>query len=526
MAWPVAAHYRVKSRLAEYKRQLEASGEKLRIAELAPLPFPEGVRASGTLLMSAVGLGAIAPPASNQPPMMKFLAPGHALAASRQNILPTQESTNVWPGVDAMLARREDVLAQIRAALEAPVLSFDLDYQQGYELLLPHLVRLKSVALWLSAAAMLDLHEGQTTNAWENLVAMSALVQRYQEEPIAISELVRIAMGAITVNAAWEALQSPAGTEEQLEWVQTSWESMDLMTQAESVLAMARAVDGTGFAAWRKSYPALAASGLGGGTAGSGLAELAQLGKDVIDDPKQGLKALVTRYPGYWAWKGWQSYDEELAAAQVIQAALETVRAARQGEALGEALRQFDQRVAKVRQELPMAQNWFGYSMANGDISKGFLSRITGFEIQRSLLVAALALKRYELKHGTLPAELRALVPEFLRAQPRDPMDGKPLRYRLQGARSFVLYSVGEDGVDNGGDPAPTQTGAKNFHIWWHGRDAVWPSAASAQATSAHFAELAAERQRRLSLSTDDAVFRRRYGVSTSATPVTNAHGQ
>ena len=34
-------------------------------------------------------------------------------------------------------------------------------------------------------------------------------------------------------------------------------------------------------------------------------------------------------------------------------------------------------------------------------------------------------------------------------------MDGQPLRYRLTGDGHFVLYSVGFDGVDQGGKPPP-----------------------------------------------------------------------
>ena len=43
-------------------------------------------------------------------------------------------------------------------------------------------------------------------------------------------------------------------------------------------------------------------------------------------------------------------------------------------------------------------------------------------------------------------------VPEYLRRVPLDPFSGKPVIYRLEGS-NWLLYSVGEDGVDNGGEP-------------------------------------------------------------------------
>ncbi len=86
---------------------------------------------------------------------------------------------------------------------------------------------------------------------------------------------------------------------------------------------------------------------------------------------------------------------------------------------------------------------------------------------------AAIALKRYQLRHGRLPVTLASLVPEFLPAIPRDCMDGQPLRYRCNSDGSFTLYSVAEDAMDDGGNPSsadPARSGQA-----WTGRDWVWP---------------------------------------------------
>jgi hypothetical protein len=96
-------------------------------------------------------------------------------------------------------------------------------------------------------------------------------------------------------------------------------------------------------------------------------------------------------------------------------------------------------------------------------------------ETFRRLTVTAIALKRYELRHGSAPETLEALVPDFIAAVPTDPMSGEPLRYRATES-GWVLYSVGEDGVDNDGDStlADPATPAKERGIW-SGRDFVWP---------------------------------------------------
>jgi hypothetical protein len=64
---------------------------------------------------------------------------------------------------------------------------------------------------------------------------------------------------------------------------------------------------------------------------------------------------------------------------------------------------------------------------------------------------AALASERYRLAHNDWPGSLDVLVKEgFLDAVPTDPYDHKPIRLKRTGD-GLTLYSVGLDGIDNGG---------------------------------------------------------------------------
>jgi hypothetical protein len=105
------------------------------------------------------------------------------------------------------------------------------------------------------------------------------------------------------------------------------------------------------------------------------------------------------------------------------------------------------------------------------------LYKYAAAETQRAVVITAIALERYRLRHQTYPAQLAELTPAFLAAIPRDPMDGQPLRYRRTEDGRFLLYSVGENGVDEGGDA--TMRGAGR--AWYLGKDAVWPQPAPAQ---------------------------------------------
>ena len=71
-------------------------------------------------------------------------------------------------------------------------------------------------------------------------------------------------------------------------------------------------------------------------------------------------------------------------------------------------------------------------------------------EAHLRLLMLELALHAYQLEKGQLPQRLDELVPGFLTAVPPDPFSKNAFIYH-PGAGSFVVYSVGADGNDDGG---------------------------------------------------------------------------
>jgi hypothetical protein len=82
------------------------------------------------------------------------------------------------------------------------------------------------------------------------------------------------------------------------------------------------------------------------------------------------------------------------------------------------------------------------------------------------------ALERYRLATGQYPAMLDALSPQFIEKLPHDLIGGQPLIYRRKSDGKFLLYSIGWNETDDGGQQETPQT--KNGAIDFTKGDWVW----------------------------------------------------
>lgn len=80
---------------------------------------------------------------------------------------------------------------------------------------------------------------------------------------------------------------------------------------------------------------------------------------------------------------------------------------------------------------------------------------------QQATMELTLLLQMYRRDHDEFPEELSSLFPEYVDALPVDPCDptGELIRYRRDGPRSAVIWSVGPNGVDDGGEVSDTRSG-------------------------------------------------------------------
>lgn len=476
------SHERAKARLEAYKQQLIAKGEKLAIADHVPKLPPALANAAPDFIAAASRLTDLKP--EFQPQRMRLVAPGRARVTWQQAELPTDKEPDLWPIVAAHVEGNRVLLAEMAIALERPEMVFDLDYSKGFSLMLPHLQKFRLAASTFAGAVVVDLHSGQTNSAFTNLLAGVSLVRRY-EEPLLISQLVRIACAQIAVGATWEALQHPGWNAGQLRQLQILWQTWDLHRGWQESAGMERALGLFAFAQCRASPRML--TDLGGY---SSTGSSRPFFEELFHNPGEAAKQAAQFSVGL-SWSLWLSYDDERWALDSYQVWLDGARRILAADAFapGQARTATASKPFEHPPTTMVLSRLIVPSLGSSHL------KLATFETVRRLTVTAIALHRHRLQHGKFPASLGALVPEFLAEAPRDFMDGQPLRYKVQPDGQFLLWSVGEDFKDDGGDPpAVGVASSSDPYQWLKGRDWVWPQAATEAEVAVYHADLAAKR--------------------------------
>ena len=488
-------HFQLKAAVNRYLAELKAQGEPLELAQVLPPPVPPEHNAAPQFLQSWTLLATNDAVLVNNPPSaMRGLALGKALVEWAQPDVRCEDATNSWSQIQTALHPSAGALAQWEQIPDAAQFDFHLQYTQRFQMLLPHLAREKKAALRLSQSAVVNLHDGAVEAAGNQIRVIFALVNGTADERIAISQLVRLAIAQIGFAATWELLQAPHLNEAQLARLQAAAAAMNFVPAAANVLPVEREGAETMLAQWRSSR-----------------AELAKY-FDLTQKARESLGTVEAEEPTIWGkleqerkiflWRYWWSYVDELRALQGYQVLRGTLRQTQAEGCFQNALAAQEAALAKLgvsglRDGITalFSGDTDFHSLFSESIPTmtQFIRKVLRAESSRQMVVTALALKRFQLQHGQYPSQLAELTPDWLAAIPRDPVDGQPLRYRRNADGTFLLYSIGENGRDDGGNPA-LEPGVEATSFFWenaHALDWVWPQPASAAEVEKYYAELA-----------------------------------
>jgi hypothetical protein len=431
--------------LESYVAELRSKGEKVTLKEQAD-SLSANTNDSMFVLMGALtNLGRFPADFTNVNGM-KYVEPGRAEAGWKLAAPPWKNSTahgriNTWEGASRYIAQSAEPLSQIRKALKTP--AGNAGPRNGdnfYQVTKEDFHAAKDCAEWLSAAALVELHNERRAEGLADIQALAGLANEYREEYSLMWAAARLMVAQKGLEMTWEALQATNWTPGELSSLQRSWEDVDLLGGLERGLESER---------------------------GFGMAAVERYSAEP-DGKKNPLMSPVFR---------WTIVDNDLKfGLGHLQKEVEAVRALQGNRPYPEVSETFDRLNGQIEKKFHGPLKFFYVTTLT--TSKNMKSTVlwaASVETERRLAITAIAIARYQQKHGTPPARLRDLVPEFLNGVPLDCMSGKELCYRLKPGAGFVLYSVGEDGKDDGGDSGPSAPEKKPG--LWTGRDAVWPKA-------------------------------------------------
>ena len=150
----------------------------------------------------------------------------------RANLFPVAPQPQT-PAADVLLAlsKYDSTIEELRRATALPASRFPLNYdsEEPFAILLPHLAPVKGCAVVLRLRALAELEAGQSEAALADISLALRLTEKFRSEPFLISQLVRIAMLAVTEQAVWEGLAKHRWTDTQLSELDQQLAALDFV---------------------------------------------------------------------------------------------------------------------------------------------------------------------------------------------------------------------------------------------------------------------------------------------------------
>ncbi|MBL9135798.1 MAG: CehA/McbA family metallohydrolase [Verrucomicrobiales bacterium] len=483
IVWLSIEHVRGRRALAATLKEFADRKEVLDLSSLWPTPVPA---TSNGLNEELAAVGRMSDLVRLNVPVMMLGGPGKALAGTRVDGWAKGPDRHTWEEVGALVERHAANFDALQSALERPYRRMSLDLSAGFsKLRVAHLGPVKSVVMCLGFSALAAARRGDFDGALADLELARVVELDLEAEPLFISQLVRLACISITQRNAWAVLHTANWTPEQMRRLQALVES-----GSDSFAPMFRSLQGERAGL----LPELQGRGgtdvaevfslMGGLFGGGGSSNLEMPGS--VDEAIEMAQPVLARVANfvmtrvlfpiwYYGW-GDQAINEYLRSMEVL---------VKSGQ---EATSSVDFRKRLDESLMPRIRPGPGYRRLRSVFASSLVpafettvAKVFRAETERTLFTTEIALRRYLASHGQLPETLEALVPEFLKALPVDPMDGKPIRYRREETGGFTLWSVGEDGIDDGGHAALPENAwhGRAYSPWVRGKDAVWPQPVS-----------------------------------------------
>lgn len=456
-------NWRGKHAWDQHRREWEVKGEKFVIAELAPPPVPDEQNFALTPLLEPAlkfsrGTNGVVWADTNALARLQQtraeLSSGRStndhlvlgslekgtfadLAACREfyrgNTNYPQPATAGTPAEDIIIAlgKFDPELTELRAAtVSRPLAHYPIEYEfePCWAILLPHLAQLKGLTQLTHLRATAALEAGRPEDALADLKVGFRISDSIRDEPILISHLVRVACLAINLQTVREGLQRHAWNESQLAELQTYLASVDLLAEYKLAMRGERAFNTTGLDSLRRQRFQLNAM-------------------DYLGSEDGGSAST----PNPWGMPTGWFYQNMLTISRMHQDFILAAVDEKARRVFPEPCEALDSKLESLR----LGPYSIFAKMLMPALSKA-VRKSARMQFYVDAASIACALERHRIANGTFPETLTTLAPRFFEKIPLDVMDGKALRYRRNSDGGYIVYSVGWNQTDDGGELAWT----------------------------------------------------------------------
>lgn len=351
--------------------------------------------------------------------------PGYPHAAASQT-----------PAQDVLLAlsKFDREFKDLEEAARRSKSRFPIHYDDAnvFGILLPHLSVIKSESLILNLRAAAQLSVGQTNEAFTTVNVGFKISDSIKNEPLLISFLIRITTLGPAQESIAEGLAAHRWSETQLIEFENRLAEIDLFIEYQQAMRNER--DFFCFAGldYLKSRQ-------------QDMAEVFAGSEDESSVNANSSTALSRMWNRITVPDGW--FDQnKCVAGEIIQDQILPI-------VDDKSHRLFPELAQGYRKEIMSMPTTHNNRFAKCLVLNLSKVSLRAGRMQCNLDEARLAcaLERYRMANGEFPETLDALVPKFVAKLPTDVITGEPLKYRREADGQFVLYSVGLDGVDDGG---------------------------------------------------------------------------
>jgi len=324
--------------------------------------------------------------------------------------------------ISEFLADNAAALDFLQKAAQIQHCRYPVDFTAGFNILLPHISEVRNLARLAILEAIFYAETNRSELAVQSVKCAFSVAGSVKNEPLLISQLVRLACQQDTVEGLERVMNRAMLTDRQL---------FDLACEtagAQYSDAMSRALAG----------------------------ELCQA-IDVFRNPRMQyafLRAANLKAPPRLFLAAYR------AAGLADSDAITYLDMMREYMRLAELpLSRRHEKISATEEE-NQDHNISGFHILARTLMPA-LGRVVELDLMAVAHIrtaqAAVAIERYRLAAGMLPAGLADLVPEYLDAVPQDPFANKALRYRKL-EPGFVVYSIGLNQTDDGGKEKPPRS--------------------------------------------------------------------